>query len=170
MQSNVTAVCIRVAAFLISLMLGLGLALVRYVYIHRQEEFTESAFMGHRFRMKAIYTFGVDVNAAGCEFRTCFNAMWGAAYGGNDDEIEFLLKRGADPNARPARFPTTALMVAAYKGHESTVRLLLANGSEPNASIDGETALSFARQTGHSQIIKMLRAAGRTRGAILIEP
>ena len=65
---------------------------------------------------------GVDVNAPGCEFSSCFNAIWAAAYGGYDDEIEFLLERGADPNARPSKFRTTALMVAAYQGHESTVR------------------------------------------------
>ena len=160
MQSKVKAVCVRVIAFLISLMLGLGLTLVRYIYVHRQGVFTDSAFMGRRFRMKAVYTLGVDVNAAGCEFRPCFNAMWGAAYGGYDDEIEFLLKRRADPNAKPPKFRTTPLMVAAYQGHESTVRLLLLNGSDPNARIDGETALSFAKQKGHSHIIKMLRAAG----------
>ncbi|HSE23669.1 MAG TPA: ankyrin repeat domain-containing protein [Pyrinomonadaceae bacterium] len=160
MQTNVKAVCVRVVAFLISLVLGLGLSLTSYTYVHRQGVFTESAFMGHSFRMKVVYALGVDVNAAGCEGRYCYNAMWGAAYGGYDDEIEFLLKRGADPNATSARLWLTPLMVAAYKGHESTVRLLLANGSNPNATIDGETALSFARQKRHSQIIEILRAAG----------
>ena len=160
MQSNVKKVCVRFVAFLISLVLGLGLMVARHVYTHRQGMFTESAFMGHSFRMKVFYTLGVDVNAEGCEYRYCYNAMWGAAYGGYDDEIEFLLKRGADPNATSARLWLTPLMVAAYKGHESTVRLLLENGGDPNANIDGETALSFAKQKRHSQIIEMLRAAG----------
>ena len=160
MQSNVKAVCVRGVAFLISLVLGLGLMLARYMYDHRQAIFTQSALMGHSFRMKAFYTLGVDVNAAGCEGRYCYNAMWGAAYGGYDDEIEFLLKRGANPNARPARLRMTPLMLAAYQGHESTVRLLLENGGDPNATVDGETALSFARQKKHSQIIEILRATG----------
>ena len=160
MQSNVKALCVRVVAFLISLGLGWGLSLASYTYVHRQAVFTDSALMGHSFRMKVVYALGVEVNAAGCEGRYCYNAMWGAAYGGYDDEIEFLLKRGADPNARPPRLRMTPLMLAAYQGHESTVRLLLENGSDPNATVDGETALSFARQKKHSQIIEILRAAG----------
>ena len=160
MQSNVKTVCVRFVTFLISLVLGLGLMVARHVYAHRQGMFTESALMGHSFRMKVLYTLGVDVNAEGCEGRYCYNAMWGAAYGGYDDEIEFLLKRGADPNATSARLWMTPLMLAAYQGHESTVRLLLENGGDPNADIDGETALSFAREKSHSQIIEMLRAAG----------
>lgn len=159
MQCKVKTVFIRVLAFLISLSLGLGLTLGRYIYAHRQAVFTDSAFMGRPYRMKAAYVLGVDVNTPGCESSSCFNAIWAAAYGGYDDEIEFLLKHGADPNARPSKFRTTALMVAASKGHESTVRLLLSKGSDPNATIDGETALSFAKQKGHSEIIEILRAA-----------
>jgi hypothetical protein len=101
MQTNVKAVCVRVVTFLISLLLGLGLSLASYTYVHRQGAFTASAYMGHSFRMKVVYALGVDVSAAGCEGRYCYNAMWGAAYGGYDDEIEFLLKRGADPRPAP---------------------------------------------------------------------
>ena len=159
MQFQVKTVLIRVLAFLISLCLGLGLTLGRYIYTHRQAVFTDSAFMGRPYLMKAAYMLGVDVDAPGCEFRSCFNAIWAAAYGGYDDEIEFLLKRGADPNARASKSRTTALMVAAYQGHESTVRLLLSKGSDANVTIDGETALSIAKQKGHSEIIEVLRAA-----------
>ena len=134
--------------------------LVRYIYDHRQGIFTSAAFMGRRFEMKTAYALGVDVNAAACEFSSCFNAVWGAAYGGYDDEIEFLVERGLDVNAKPAKFPTTALMVASYKGNESTVHLLLSHGTDPNAIVQGETALSYAKQKGHSQIVQMLKQAG----------
>jgi ankyrin repeat protein len=122
--------------------------------------FTSAAFMGHRFQMKAAYALGVDVNAAACNFRSCFNALWGAAYAGDDDEIQFLVERGADVNARPAKFRTTALMVASYKGNESTVRLLLSHGGDPNAIVEGETALSYAKQKGHLEIVQLLKQAG----------
>ena len=103
MQSQVKTVFIRVPAFLVSLSLGLGLTLGRYIYAHRQAVFTDSAFMGHPYRMKVAYMLDVDVNAPGCEFSSCFNAIWAAAYGGCDDEIEFLLKRGRTQMQGPQR-------------------------------------------------------------------
>lgn len=160
MQGNLKAFTLRFVAFLIALIAGVSFGLAHYVYKHRQGVFTTAAFMGNRFQMKAAYALGVDVNAAGCEFRTCFNAMWGAAYGGYDDEIQFLVEHGADVNARFPKSRTTALMVASYQGHESTVRLLLRHGSDPNETIEGETALSCAKQKGHSEIVQLLKQAG----------
>ena len=160
MQGNLKAFTLRFFAFLITLIAGLSLGLVHDIYVYRQGIFASAAFMGNRFQMKAAYALGVDVNAAGCEFRTCFNAMWGAAYGGYDDEIQFLVERGADVNASPVKSRTTALMVASYKGHESTVRLLLSHGSDPNAMVEGETALSHAKQKGNLKIVQLLKQAG----------
>lgn len=157
MQGNPTR---RFFAFLLALIAGLSLGLGSYIYEHRQGMFTSAAVIGNRFQMKAAYALGVDVNAAACEFRTCFNAVWGAAYGGYDDEIQFLVEHGADVNARPANFRMTALMAASYKGHESTVRLLLSHGSDPNAIVEGETALSYAKQKGHLEIVQLLKQAG----------
>jgi ankyrin repeat protein len=156
----VRSVSIRVVAFFLALSFGLGLALFHHVYVHRQAAFTDAAFMGRHSRLKVLYRLGVDVNAPGCEFRTCFNAIWGAAYGGYDDEIEFLLARGADPNTRPSKFRTTALMVAAYQGHESTVRLLLSKGADANVTIDGDTALSLAKDKGNTEIVDLLKQVG----------
>lgn len=160
MRGHLKAFTLRFFAFLIALIGGLSVELMHTIYQHRQAIFTTSAFVGYRFRMKAAYALGVDVNAAGCEYRSCFNAVWGAAYGGYDDEIQFLVERGADVNARPPKFGTTALMIASYKGKESTVRLLLSHGSDPNATVEGETALSFAKQTGHWEIVELLKQAG----------
>ena len=109
--------------------------------------------------MKVLYPLGIDVNAPGCQYRLCFNPMWGAAYGGYDDEIRFLLDRGADVNGK-TNWGTNALMVAAAKGHESTVRLLLSKGADVHANIDGKTALTFAKDTGNFQIVELLRQAG----------
>lgn len=160
MQGNLKAFTRRFFAFLIALVAGLSLNLGRQIYEYRQGIFTSAAFLGNRFQMKAAYALGVDVNAAGCEFSTCFNAMWGAAYGGYDDEIQFLVDHGADVNATPVKSRMTALMAASFKGKESTVRLLLSLGSDPNAMVDGETALSYANQKGHSQIVQLLKQAG----------
>jgi ankyrin repeat protein len=69
------------------------------------------------------------------------------------------LDRGADVNRRP-NFESTPLMVAAYKGHESTVRLLLSHGADVNANIDGDTALTVARERGHPRLVELLWQAG----------
>jgi ankyrin repeat protein len=160
MQGHLKAFTLRFFTFLIALIAGVGIGEVRFIYEHRQALFTSAAFLGYRFQMKAAYASGVDVNAAGCEFSSCFNALWGAAYGGYDDEIHFLVDRGADVNATPLKSRTTALMVASYKGHESTVRFLLSLGTNPNATIEGETAVSYARKKGHLEIVQILKQAG----------
>src|SRR4051794_7567733 len=115
-------IALRISTFLATLIFGLTAALGIHIYRNRQPIFAEAAFRGYFFRMNVLYRLGVDVNAS-CSYRMCFNPIWGAAYAGRDDEIRFLLDRGADVN-RKTNFGGTALMVAAYKGHESTVRLL----------------------------------------------
>src|SRR5688572_15855777 len=110
------AIFIRASAFLVALVVASSLTIGRNIYVYRQGLFADAALMGRFSRMKVLYLLGVDVNAQ-CPYPNCFNPIWGAAYGGYDDEIIFLLNRGADVNRRP-NFRTTALMIAAYKGHE----------------------------------------------------
>jgi ankyrin repeat protein len=117
---------IRIVALLLTLVFALTVSFGLHIY--RQALFAEAAFRGNFFRMRTLYHLGVDVNAAGCPFRNCFTPLWGAAYGGRDDEIRFLLERGADVN-RKTNFDSTALMVAVYKRHESTIRLLREAGA-----------------------------------------
>jgi ankyrin repeat protein len=148
------AIAIRAAALLITLTIGLTLTLARRIYVNRQAVFTDAAFMGRFSRMKFLYSLGVDVNGQ-CRYRTCFTPLWGASYGGYDDEVLFLLERGADVNGKTS-FGHTPLMVAAYKGNESTVRLLLARGADVNANDDGGTAMTFAKDTGRSEIVTLL--------------
>jgi hypothetical protein len=155
------AISIRAVAFLLTLIAALGLTLCRRIYVERQALFAGAAWMGRPLRMKMLYKLGVDVNAPGCEYRSCFYPIWGAAYGGYDDEILFLLDRGADVNAkRQIGSGTTALMMAAYNGHESTVRLLLSKGADANVVWDGITALTLARDKHHPEIVELLRQAG----------
>jgi len=156
---SVRAIAIRVIVFFLTLNIGVGLTFARYIYIHRQAVFAEAASGGDVLRMEVLYPLGIDVNASGCVYRSCFNPLWGAAWDGHNDAIQFLLDRGADVNAMPG-FGMTPLMVAAYEGHESTVRLLLSRGADANAENDGETALTLAKQNGNREIARLLRQAG----------
>ena len=54
-------------------------------------------------------------------------------------------------------------MWAARNGREDAVERLIAGGANIDATSEGGgTALSFARQAGHEQIVEMLQAAGAT--------
>ncbi len=154
------AITVRGGALLITLTIALSLTFARRFYVYRQPLFADAALMGRFTRMKLLYSLGVDVNGAACPYHTCFTPLWAAAYGGYDDELLFLLDRGADANLR-TNFDATPLMVAAYNGHESTVRLLLSRGADVNAKLDGvDTALKFARERHHYGIVELLRRAG----------
>lgn len=157
-MKTLQAITIRAGALLITLTIALSLTFARRIYVYRQALFADAAFMGRFSRMKVLYSLGVDVNGE-CRYRLCFTPLWGAAYGGYDDEVLFLLERGAEVN-RKTNFGRTPLMVAAYKGHESTVRLLLSRGADPNATDDGDTALMFAKDKGCSEIVALLRQTG----------
>ena len=153
------AIAVRISVFLVTVIFGLTVALGGHIYRNRQAIFAEAAFRGYFFRMKVLYRLGVNVNAAGCAYRSCFNPIWAAAFGGYDDEVRFLLDRGADVNAK-TNFGSSALMAASFAGHDSTVRLLLSRGADVNADRDGDTPLTYARDRHHPEIVALLRQAG----------
>jgi ankyrin repeat protein len=84
---------------------------------------------------------------------------------GEDELVEDLLARGADPDTHDAN-GYTALMHAANLGHDGCVRLLLAHGANPNTTEnEGSTPLLFAAQHGHTRVVKRLLDAGAAPNA-----
>lgn len=77
-------------------------------------------------------------------FSTIFGGkLTKAAYKGNADEVEQLLKKGANPDER--QMGITALMTACNRGHVDVVRILLDKGANVNAKDwEGWTALMAA--------------------------
>ncbi|KAH8432426.1 uncharacterized protein LDX57_010062 [Aspergillus melleus] len=84
-----------------------------------------------------------------------------ACLGGYQDIVQFLLRRGADINARSGTFGT-ALQAAAAGRHRSLVRFLLDQGA--NASrIEGQlfgTPLNLAAATGDKELMQILLQKG----------
>ena len=69
----------------------------------------------------------------------------------------YLLDKGADPNAINAKDGTTALMWAANAGNREMVERLLSAGASLTAKAhDGWTALQAARDAGHDDIARIL--------------
>jgi hypothetical protein len=80
------------------------------------------------------------------------------------DIIKLLLSKGADVNApyisKDARYSgETPLMSASKKGSTDVVKLLLSNGADVAARTKaGKTALDYAREKGHQEIVGLLTA------------
>lgn len=86
----------------------------------------------------------------------------------DNDCVRFLLDRGADVNAPPARDRgITALQGAAASGNIEAVLLLLEHGADvdaPGAAKQGRTALEAAAEHGRLDIVKILLNAYDARG------
>lgn len=111
-----------------------------------------------------LIQYGADVNAksepGGSTALRCATLM------GHTDMVKVLLDAGAQVNARTRvdKFTETPLIVAARLGYTSSVRLLLERGADVNAKDGkGKTALMWAQEKGHTDIVRLLKLAGARR-------
>ena len=89
-----------------------------------------------------------------------WTALHLAAYEGQTDLVELLIKKGADPNASlpEKEGKDTPLILATIRGHTSTVRTLLAKGANPTyTNRDKRAALHYAQENNYNEIIKVLQ-------------
>ncbi|KDO18335.1 hypothetical protein SPRG_16235 [Saprolegnia parasitica CBS 223.65] len=92
---------------------------------------------------------------------TGLSKLLSAAAAGQHKEVQKLVKRGVDVNARTDENGTTALYRAAANGHIGVVKLLLNASADVNKPNDmGETPLYEAAAQGRASIIAMLLDAG----------
>jgi len=84
-----------------------------------------------------------------------------AAGAGDVRAVKKLLGQGADPDAATANRRETALHFAGRAGHLESVKLLIEAGADVRAEdSDGFTPAERARDNGHDDVVKLLKAAG----------
>ena len=87
-----------------------------------------------------------------------------AAYNGHTVIVEYLLKRGAEIDAKTEN-GSTALFFASRFGHIETVRTLLKHQADPTIVNDNdETAVDWALKSKNTDIEDILRKAGGRSG------
>lgn len=117
-----------------------------------------AAYNGHTEVVRRLLETGADLRAQNTEGRT---ALMFAATGSFSETVEVLLEAGADPNVTGEVEGWSALMFAAAEGRPEVVRTLLEYGADPSMTDnDGDTALAFAQDNGHSEVAEVLRQEG----------
>jgi uncharacterized protein len=107
--------------------------------------------------VKALIQAGADVNAGG--LRSGVTPLLLAAGSGHVNTVRALLAAGAEVNATASGL--TPLRIAAAMGNELMVKDLVTAGAQINdRDPQGRTALTMARQGKHSNVVKILQAAG----------
>ena len=89
-----------------------------------------AARVGDLASAKLLVAAGADVND---QAASGISATVLAAHADHGELVEFLLEKGADPNAAEAGY--TALHAAILRRNEGAVRTLLAHGADPNAPV-----------------------------------
>ena len=114
-----------------------------------------AAFNGHTAIMETLIRKGAMVDLTDHYGRT---ALMFASSGPYPESVRLLLKNQADPNLADKEEHFTALMYAAAEGQTEVARILLTFKADPLLKdIDGDNALTFARNNGHNEIVTLLQ-------------
>ncbi|AMV22933.1 Ankyrin repeats (3 copies) [Gemmata sp. SH-PL17] len=127
----------------------------------------KAAFEGDLCTVKAILTDHPKLvdrppvfRSGGKDVPDLSTALHGAAVKGDVDIVRFLLKKGANPNAKMDQ-GYTPLHYAVSSGSSEVVRLLLENKADPNArGWQGWRPLHRAAANGQTEIALLLVKAG----------
>lgn len=114
-----------------------------------------AAYNGHSEIILDLLDSGAELGHRDVMGRTAL--MYGST-GPFPEAVKILLDKGADPNAVDSDEHFTALMHAAAEGHLEVVKVLLSYGADASLKdIDGDDAASFAKQSGHTQVVEYLQ-------------
>lgn len=119
-----------------------------------------ASFDGHDEVVKLLLDRGANVNHMDAVGRT---SLMFASSGPYAETAKLLIEAGAEINRVDDGEHFSALMFAAAEGNLDVVEVLLNAGADPGLKdIDGDSALSFARQNGHTSVVAMLDVVAET--------
>lgn len=132
-----------------------------------------AAMVGDLERCKWLVSCGANVNVS-CEhswpWHYCFSPLSYACAYGRVECVDFLLSKGAHPDAYPRDDGFNALHTACKTGHLSVVTLLLEKGkADPNTEVVGEcatTPILLACQQGHAECVQVLIRHGASVNSV----
>lgn len=114
--------------------------------------------------LQALLTAGADVNAQDAQGRTAL--MWATTGATGTDShpelLPLLIEEGADLDTRDDK-GGTALVYASIHGHIESARTLIDAGADVNVRMGRTTALGFALEHEHSELVKLLLRSGARR-------
>lgn len=115
-----------------------------------------ASYNGHTEAIKILIEKGAHVNLADNYGRT---ALMMASSGPFPATVKMLLDNQADPNMTDSAEHFTALMYAAAEGHLDVVKILLSFRADHTLKdVDGDDAMTFARNNDHNEIVNLLQA------------
>ncbi|MCW9711920.1 ankyrin repeat domain-containing protein [Aliifodinibius salicampi] len=113
-----------------------------------------AAFNGHSTVVEKLLDEGADIKNRDSQGRT---PLIFAASGPYPETVELLLEEKADPNAVDNEEGWSSLMFAAAEGNVEVVEILLDYGADVSLKDkDGETAIEFAINNNHKEVVKLL--------------
>jgi uncharacterized protein len=115
-----------------------------------------AVFFGHADTVDALLAAGAEVNAAYRETMK-LTPLASAMAVGRNDIARTLIAHGADVNAKAAN-DLRPLHTAAARGNLESATLLLEHGADISAtSSDGKTAISYAEERNHPEMVQFLK-------------
>ena len=114
-----------------------------------------ASFNGYSEVVNELLKHNADVNLTDINGRS---ALMFAASGPFHETVKILLEKNAEPNIRDNQEHFTAFMFAAAEGQLENIKVLLEFGANPNLKdIDGDNALTFAKNNEHQEVVEYLQ-------------
>lgn len=115
-----------------------------------------AAFNGYTEIMQKLIEKGALVDLRDAYGRT---ALMLASSGPFPAAVKLLLGNKADPDLADTEEHFTAIMFAASEGQLEVVKILLKSKANPALKdVDGDDAMTFAKNNGHSEVVNLLKA------------
>jgi ankyrin repeat protein len=109
--------------------------------------------------MKLLIMNGANVNEPSTNEKNPYNTpIMIAAWSGRVDEVSMLVENGACVNQQDKGNGFTALIKAVFNNNIDVVKYLLSKGADATvSSFERKTALDYAYEKNHQEIIKILK-------------